>query len=117
MSLVVVRVADVGGGDEHLERVLLIDLHFACFNLLVQLFHLLLSVAGESELLFVAPENIWSGFHSSLGQHVMENNDLPDNNVERGEEKPHYLPGPEPCHQQQQTCSVCPEPPHSLSTA
>ena len=76
VGLVVVAVADVSGGDEHLEGILLINLHLACLYFLVQLFHLLLPVTGETQLLLVTPENIGSCFHRGFGQHVVKHNHL-----------------------------------------
>ena len=76
VGLVVVAVADVSGGDEHLEGILLINLHLSCLYFLVQLFHLLLPVTGEAQLLLVTPENIGSCFHRGFGQHVVKHNHL-----------------------------------------
>lgn len=45
MRLIVVAVADVGGSDEELERVVLIQVQCARFDLLLQLPHALLSIA------------------------------------------------------------------------
>lgn len=49
MRLIVVAVADVGGSDEELERVVLIQVQRARFDFLLQLPHALLSVAEEGQ--------------------------------------------------------------------
>ena len=56
--LVAVAVADVGRGDEQLERVAFVDIQVASFDFLLELLHFLLPVAGEAELLLVAPEDV-----------------------------------------------------------
>ena len=58
VGLVVVAVADVGRGDEQLERVVFVDIQVASFDFLLELLHFLLPVAGEAELLPVAPEDV-----------------------------------------------------------
>ncbi len=57
MGLVVVAVADVGGGDEELEGVVLLHVQFAHLDLVLDGLHALLAVRGEAELLLVAPED------------------------------------------------------------
>lgn len=47
MRLIVVAVADVGGSDEELERVVLIQVQCARFDFLLQLPHALLSIAAR----------------------------------------------------------------------
>ena len=76
VSLVIVTVTDVGRGHEHLEGVLLINLHFAGLYLLVKLFHFLLSVAGEAEFLLVTPEDTRPRLDRGFGEHVVEDNNL-----------------------------------------
>ena len=88
VGLVIITVADVGRRHKHLEGVLLVNLHLAVLDLLVQLLHLFLPVAGESELLLVAPEDIGPRLDGGLGEHVMEDHDLvpglvPDHNKHR----------------------------------
>ncbi len=60
----VVGVANVGGRDKELERIVLVDVQLAGLDLFLQLLHLLLAVAGETQLLLVAPE------HCAQEQHV-----------------------------------------------
>lgn len=45
-------------------------------DFLLQIFHLLLSMARESELLLEAPEHGWAGFDGGFAQHVVQNYDL-----------------------------------------
>lgn len=47
VRLVVVAVADVGGGDEELERVVLVQVQRACFDFLLQLLHAFLPIAAR----------------------------------------------------------------------
>lgn len=103
MSLVVVAVADVGGCDEELKRVVLIQVQRPRFDFLLQLLHAFLPIAArasehtsrpqrsalnvsrwsrtsslpaETQVLFVAPEDRRSSSDCSFGQHVMKNNHL-----------------------------------------
>ena len=76
VGLVIITVSDVGRGHEHLEGVLLVNLHLARLDLFVQLLHLFLPVAGEAEFLLVTPEDIRPRLNSGLGKHVVEDNDL-----------------------------------------
>ena len=45
-------------------------------DLLLQVLHLLLSVARKAELLLEAPENSRTGFDGGLAEHVMQNDHL-----------------------------------------
>lgn len=47
VRLIVVAVADVGGGDEELKRVVLVEVQRARFDLLLQLLHALLPIAAS----------------------------------------------------------------------
>jgi hypothetical protein len=62
--------------DEQLEGVVLGDVQLSVLDLLLQVFHLLLPVALEAQLLLEAPQNRGPGLHGGLAQHVMENHDL-----------------------------------------
>lgn len=82
------RISDVGNGDEELEGVLLVGLTDTALNIALDLGLTLLAVAGvscsrstdslrsESQLLLVAPENIWSGGHTGLRQQEVQVDDL-----------------------------------------
>lgn len=106
MRLVVVTVADVGGSNEELKRVILIQIQGASFNLLLQLSHALLPIAvhihwdtstaallspcrhcnhlsgwslylpAKAQIFFIAPKHRGSSSDSSFRQHVMQDHDL-----------------------------------------
>ena len=67
---------DGGGRDEQLEGVVLRDVQLSVLDLLLQVLHLLLTVAGEAELLLEAPEHGRPSFDGGLAQHVMQNDHL-----------------------------------------
>lgn len=55
MRLIVVTVADVGGSDEELERVVLIQVQCARFDFLLQLPHALLSITVTDNVNKIKP--------------------------------------------------------------
>ncbi|RNA28999.1 hypothetical protein BpHYR1_052339 [Brachionus plicatilis] len=76
VRLVVVAVSDVGGGDEELERVVVVHVQFAAFDFFLDLFHALFAVRRKAELFFVAPEHVGPGLDLRFGQHVMQDDAL-----------------------------------------
>jgi len=76
VRLVVVAVADVGGGDEELKGVVLFDVEFTDFDLVLDGLHALLAVGGEAELFLVAPEDGGTRLYGGLGEHVVEDDAL-----------------------------------------
>ena len=66
VGFMIVAIPDVGRGHEHFKWILFIEFHLACFNLLVQLFHFLLSVTREPKFFLVTPKNIRSCFYGSF---------------------------------------------------
>ena len=64
------RLPDGGCSDEELEGVVLVDVDLAVLDLLLELLHLLLPVAGEVQLLLEAPQDARAGANRRLRQHV-----------------------------------------------
>jgi hypothetical protein len=76
VRLRVIAVTDVSGGDEQIERIIFPHVHRAALDPFLKLFHPLLPVAAEIQLLLVAPQYGGSRLDRGLGQHVVQQNDL-----------------------------------------
>jgi hypothetical protein len=76
VRVLVVRVLDVGRPDEHFERIVLVRLAGAAFNLALDLLHPLLAVRREAEILLVAPEHGRPRTDGRLAEHVVQIHNL-----------------------------------------